>query len=172
MRLIAPHIGLEKSYNDYIAELGDEERYPYPMDLPHCDFEGLVTLLTDFADGKRLFSDMVANSTFWLVEHNEIIAVSHLRHELNDALRHMGGHIGLGVRPSYRGKGVSKKLLELTMEEAKKRDIHTLHIHCYKNNLASVNMIKSCGGLFDTELLSDEKDAESAIVQKYILKEF
>jgi predicted acetyltransferase len=115
---------------------------------------------------------MVTNSTFWLVDDDEIIAVSHLRHVLNDSLRHMGGHIGLGVRPSYRGKGVSKKLLKLTMQEAKKRDIDKLHIHCYKNNLASVNMIKACGGLLDTELHSDEGNTESPIVQKYILKEF
>lgn len=172
MRLISPHVDFEKSYNDYIAELGDEERYPYPMDLPYKDFISLVELLTDFSNGKRLFSKMVTNSTFWLVDDNEIIAVSHLRHVLNDSLRHMGGHIGLGVRPSYRSKGLSKDLLRLTMEEAKKRAIYTLHIHCYKNNLASVNMVRACGGVLDTEVLSDEKDAESAIVQKYILKEF
>lgn len=172
MELIAPHVGLAHSYNDYIAELGDEERYPYPMDLPHHDFPRLVNLLTDFAKGKRLFPNMVANSTFWLVDNNEIVAVSHLRHVLNDSLRHMGGHIGLGVRPSCRGRGISKKLLNLTIGEAKKRHIHTIHIHCYKDNLASVNMIVACGGLLDTELPSDPEKVDSPIVQKYILKDF
>lgn len=172
MELISPRAGFEKSYNDYISELGDEDRYPYPMDLPHSDFASLVALLTDFADGKRLFCGMVPNSTFWLIDNNEIVAVSHLRHELNDSLRLMGGHIGLGVRPSYRGKGLSKMLLNMTLAEAKKRDIHTIHIHCYKDNLASVNMIVACGGLLDAELRSDCEKTDSPTVQKYVLKEF
>jgi len=171
MESIAPHIAFEQSYKDYIAELGDEERYPYPMDLPHTDFACLIDLLNNFSIGEKLLDDMVANTTFWLVDNREIVAVSHLRHELNAALLHMGGHIGIGVRPSYRGKGLSKYLLNLTIEEAHKRNIHNVHIHCYKDNRASVNMILACGGVFESELLSEAKKANSPVVQKYLVKE-
>ncbi len=168
MELISPHIKYEESYKHYISELGDEERYPYPMDLPFHDFADLVALLTAFSKGKRMLPNMVPNSTYWLVNNNEIVAVSHLRHELNESLQNLGGHIGLGVRPKFRGQGLSTMLLNLTIGEALKKRINQLHIHCYKENAASARMIIGCGGYLDSELLRDSANMESSVVQRYL----
>lgn len=167
MELVKPNTQYEASYDAYIRELGDEERYPYPMDLAFENFADLVELLNGFSRGEGLFPNMVPNTTFWLVEKAEIIGVSHLRHRLNTSLRHMGGHIGLGIRPKYRGQGLSKKLLMLTINEAFKKDIVQLHIHCHKGNKASSRMIVSCGGYLESELLSDPKNEQSEVVQRY-----
>lgn len=151
-------LSLQSTYAAYINELGNEERYPYPMDLAHEDFNALVSLLNDYSEGRNLPSWLVPNTTFWLVYKHEIVACSHLRHSLNQQLEEAGGHIGFGVRPSYRGKGISKILLNETLKQAKLKDIHKVHIHCYASNLASVGLIKSVGAsLIQKQQLSQEK---------------
>lgn len=39
MQLILPNREYEQSYREYILELGEEERYPFPLDFDHSDFE-------------------------------------------------------------------------------------------------------------------------------------
>ncbi|MDT0594843.1 GNAT family N-acetyltransferase [Glaciecola petra] len=151
-------INLKSTYDAYINELENEERYPYPMDLDHEDFVSFVALLNDYSKGQNLPDFLVPNTTFWLIQDNEIVACSHLRHTLNKQLTEAGGHIGFGVRPSYRGKGLGKVLLEQTLQQAKLNDINAVHIHCYASNLASVGLIKSVGAnLIASRALSQEK---------------
>ena len=149
--LIQPTIKYKNSYANYIKELGSEERYPYPMDFDYSDFQAFVKKLDDFSKGINLPAHLVPNTTYWLIKNNEIVGCSHLRHELNQALHHAGGHIGLGVRPSYRGKGLGKRLLLLTIEKARNMGISDVHIHCYKSNLVSKNLLKTVGALLHSE---------------------
>ncbi len=148
--LVKPSVEFENSYIHYIDELGREERYPYPMDLDYSDFSAFIKLLDDYSNGLNLSKHLVQNTTYWLVEGNEIIGCSHLRHTLNDALKHAGGHFGLGVRPSYRGQGVGKRLLSLTIEKAIAIGISDIHIHCYQSNIASIRLIESVGARLDS----------------------
>lgn len=150
MKLIKPNIQYKASYQSYIKELGEEERYPFPMDFDHSDFEAMLDKINDFEQGRNLPEGYVASSTYWHIQDGELIGVSNLRHELNESLKTAGGHIGLGIRPSYRGKGLSIQLLNLTLEKAKKKGINPVHIHCYKDNTASARMIMACGGLLDS----------------------
>ncbi|MFC4701605.1 GNAT family N-acetyltransferase [Glaciecola siphonariae] len=156
--LIQPSVKLESSYRDYIKELGSEERYPYPMDLDFSDFPAFVQLLTDYSYGKNLPSSLVPNTTFWLVENEEIIGCSHLRHMLNKSLWHAGGHIGLGVRPSFRGKGIGKRLLALTIKKAQAMGISDIHIHCYQSNEASKTLIASSGAVLHSSVGENDSD--------------
>src|SRR5699024_6384803 len=107
----------------YILELGDEERYPFPLDFDHSNFEELLSKLDKFRKGKDLPDGYVPASTFWLVDRDEILGVSNLRHFLNDRIRHAGGHIGLGIH-----------LLGLTLQQAYALGITEVHIHCHKVN--------------------------------------
>lgn len=151
-------LSLQSTYAAYINELGNEERYPYPMDLAHEDFDALVSLLNNYSKGRDLPSWLVPNTTYWLMQNHEIVACSHLRHSLNQQLEEAGGHIGFGVRPSYRGKGISKILLNETLIQAKLKGIQKVQIHCYASNLASVGLIESVGAsLIQTQELSQEK---------------
>lgn len=150
--LNGPTHEFEASYRDYIRELGEEERYPFPLDFDYSDFGTLLGRLADFAAGRNFPAGCVASSTFWLVESGEIIGVANLRHALNDEIRRRGGHIGLGVRPSRRGHGYGSELMSLTIQEAWKRGIEEVHIHCYKSNRASARMIESNGGVLHSEI--------------------
>lgn len=162
--LVKPSRDYESSYRDYIAELGTEERYPFPLDYPHEDFPALLQRLDALANGINLPDGYVPSTTFWLIRDNELVGVSNLRHFLNPQLEHTGGHIGLGVRPSYRGSGIGKSLMALTIAQARQRGIGEVHIHCYKNNPASARLILANGGQ-----LRSEVGHEPSVVQRYVV---
>ena len=164
--LILPDRKYEKSYRDYIAELGDEERYPFQMDLEHDDFGALLDRLRDFADGVDIPAGYVPSSTYWLVQGEELVGVSSLRHWLSDELRERGGHIGLGIRPSRRGRGLGSRLLGLTIREARSRDIGDVLIHCYEGNEASARMIERNGGVLQSGI---SVDGPGEVVQRYVV---
>jgi predicted acetyltransferase len=166
LQIIKPSIKYKESYLSYMVELGNEEKYPYPMDLDCSDFPALVQKLNNYSKGVELPDWLVPNTTYWLIKSNEIIGVSHLRHYLNSALLESGGHIGLGVRPSYRGKGIGNKLLNLTIAKAKELDIDDIHIHCHKVNKVSSQMIQSSGGILIDEIKEDGTDK---IIERYII---
>lgn len=96
VQLVLPSKEYEQSYREYVLELGDEERYPFPLDFEHSDFDLLLEKLEQLSTGKDLPEGYVPATTFWLVDRVEILDVSNLRHYLNDRIRHAGGHIGLG----------------------------------------------------------------------------
>ena len=162
--LVAPSRRYERSYKAYIEELGDEERYPFPMDFDHSDFAKLLARLDEFRLGVNVPEGYVPSTTYWLVKGEELLGVSSLRHHLNERIRHTGGHIGLGIRPSQRGTGLGKLLLKLTLEEAGKRGITEVHVHCYKHNEPSARMIVANGGRLESELQDRGK-----VVQRYLI---
>jgi predicted acetyltransferase len=165
--LISPNPEYEASYRDYIQELGDEERYPFALDFDHSDFAALLDRLANFEAGRNLPAGYVSSSTYWLVESGEIIGVSNLRHTLNEEIRHCGGHIGLGIRPAQRGRGLGAELMALTIQQAWKRGIEEVHIHCYKSNGASASIIESNGGVLHSEI---KEGHPVRIVQRFVVK--
>lgn len=167
IKLVAPDSCYQQSYHRYIQELGDEERYPFPLDFDYQDFPAYLARLKEIEQGINLPTGYVPSSTYWLVENDELIGVSNLRHHLNDTIRHTGGHIGLSIRPSHRRKGLSKTLLQLTIGKAKAMGIETVHIHCYRHNTASARMIQACGGVLESEVILDQ-GSEPEIIQRYL----
>ncbi|WP_395771344.1 GNAT family N-acetyltransferase [Arenimonas sp.] len=164
--LVRPSTKYQSSYRAYIAELGDEERYPFPLDFDHKDFPALLRRLNDIEAGRNLPEGYVPSSTYWLIEHGELVGVSNLRHILNERIFNAGGHIGMGIRPQARGRGLGNFLLSLTIAEARKRGIAELHIHCYKHNEVSARMIMANGGV----LISERSDGNSAdLIQRYVI---
>ncbi|MEZ5457777.1 MAG: GNAT family N-acetyltransferase [Steroidobacteraceae bacterium] len=165
-QLVPPSAAYVRSYAAYIRELGDEERYPFPLDYDHDDFRALLRRLDNLARGIDVPEGFVPSSTFWLVDGDELVGVSNLRHELNDRIREIGGHIGLGIRPTYRGRGLGNRLLGLTIAEARRRGITPIHIHCHKHNAASARMIASNGGVLESEVA---EPGSTEIVQRWLI---
>lgn len=167
LSLVTPGMAWQASYHRYIEELGEEERYPFPMDFDHRDFAAMLQRIANFAAGVNLPDGYVPSTTLWLVSGDELLAVANIRHTLNDNLRYAGGHIGLGVRPSARGQSLGSYLLQQSINVARQQGISDVHIHCYKDNLASRGMIEHCGG----ELASEVEMDNSAVVLRYVVED-
>ena len=167
LSLVTPGMAWQASYHRYIDELGEEERYPFPMDFDHRDFAAMLQKIADFAAGVNLPDGFVASTTLWLGSEDELLAVANIRHTLNDNLRYAGGHIGLGVRPSARGQSLGSYLLRQSINVARQQGIGDVHIHCYKDNLASRRMIEHCGGVLASEVAMDD----DTMVWRYVVKE-
>lgn len=164
MKLVSPSLEFETSYRSYIKELEGEERYPFTLDIEYSDFATLLTLLSDYDRGANLPENAVPNSTLWLVSDGEIVGVTNIRHFLNEKIRHCGGHIGLSVRPSARGKGVGNELMRLSIDFLKAKGIRQIHVHCYKNNRASSKAILSNGGVLSSEFVLGEETVSRYII--------
>ncbi len=166
LKIIKPNIRYEKSYKGYVTELGDEERYPFPLDFDHSDFTAWLKRVAEFEQGIDLPEGYVSSSTYFMVADGDILGISNLRHQMNDALLQAGGHIGLSTRPSLRGQGLGIMLLQMTLKQAVLRGMDKVHIHCYANNPASAKMIEACGGVLDSEFKPDD----GPVVLRYLIK--
>ena len=164
MKLILPCVDYETSYRAYISELGDEERYPFPLDFDHHDFGAMLARIEAFRQGQNLPKGYAASTTYWLIDNDELIGVSNLRHYLTPQIEQAGGHIGLGIRPSRRGQGLGNLLLKLTLEQAQQRGIHEVHIHCEKTNPASAAMIIANGGKLHSEITDS---VHPSVIQRF-----
>ena len=167
LRLEEPTARLADSYSDLVGEFSEcgESLVPFPLSFPHHDFSIFLERLSACARGEGLPPGFVAHSTYWLVlGGREVVGVSNLRHQLTDALRHVGGHIGYGVRPSARGRGFATRLLRETLIRAAGRGLSRVLLTCDKTNLPSVRTILRNGGKLVSEggLAPDEGDLRRA----------
>ena len=99
----------------------------------------------------------VPDSTFFCLdeERNIIVGAVNIRHYLNESLLLNGGHIGDGVRPSERRKGIATKMIALALEECKKLGIAKVLMVCDKDNVGSAKSIQKNGGVLENEVEVD-----------------
>ena len=111
---------------------------------------------------KEETDDRVPDSVFFLLdeERNRLLGAVNIRHYLNEALRHSGGHIGAGIRPSERRKGYATALIRLALGECKKLGIERVLITCDKDNLGSAKAIQKNGGVLDSEFVNEKGNIE------------
>jgi predicted acetyltransferase len=78
----------------------------------HSHPKTYIRLCIDNEQGKQIPSHLVKNTQFVCVdENNHIIGMCNVRHELNELLFNLAGHIGYSVHPSYRRQGVATFML-------------------------------------------------------------
>lgn len=128
-----------------------EPLVPFTLSFPNENFEAFLAQLSGCERGLGIPEGFVPHSTYWLVHGTEVLGVSSLRHRLNDRLRIEGGHIGYGIRPSARGKGMGTLILRLTLAEAARRGIDRVLLTCARANAASSAVIAANGGKLESE---------------------
>ncbi len=89
---------------------------------------------------------MVPATYWWIVEGDCYRGAITLRHSLNDFLLQEGGHIGYGIRPSARGRGLASWALGEVLGEARNRGLPRVLLTCDDDNVASARTIERYGG--------------------------
>lgn len=75
-----------------------------------------------------------------------------IRHELNEHLRTVGGHIGYAIRPGERGKGYATAALREALRLCRGLGIEHALVTCDSTNEASRRTIERCGGVLEDEV--------------------
>ena len=120
-------------------------------------FAAWVSRLLGEADAPEPASEgRVPASYWWITEENTYLGAITLRHKLNDFLLRAGGHIGYGIRPSARGRGLATWALRQVLARAPALGLDKVLVTCRDGNLASARVIEKAGGVLenvrDTEL--------------------
>lgn len=85
----------------------------------------------------------------WITEGDRVHGGIALRHERNAQVAQFG-HIGYGIRPSSRRRGLATWALRRMLgEEAQVLGLHRVLIVCAAGNLASVKTIEHCEGVLE-----------------------
>ncbi len=154
---------LVKAINKYRNQIVDmldewnnsgEEIIPYAIcRLDYSDFDFYCNNL----EVKDRSEGLVPDSTFFCLdeERNIVVGAVNIGHYLNEALLLNGGHIGDGVRPSERRKGIATKMISLTLDECRKLGINKVLMVCDKGNIGSAKSIENNGGILENEVVVD-----------------
>lgn len=82
----------------------------------------------------------------WIIEDGQVLGGIVLRHRFNDDL----GHIGYGVRPSARRRGLASWALDQMLGEAKAAlGVDRVLVPCLADNIASAHTIEGTGGVLE-----------------------
>jgi len=165
LQLIEPAPGYEPAYRRFLADYqsSGEKMVPFTLRFDSTDFSKYLEQLRGFSQGIDVPEHFGPHSTFWLLTGDgEISGAINIRHRLTEAMRKIGGHIGYGVAPKYRGHGHATVMLRLGLEKARALGIDNALITCYKNNIGSAKVALNNGAAFDSEAL-----IEGEWVQRY-----
>ena len=84
-------------------------------------------------------------------DENRLVGLLSIRYELPEELTSQMGDIGYGVRPSERNKGYATAMLRHALNVCREKWMKRVVLGCYKDNVASVKVIRKCGGLLAEE---------------------
>jgi predicted acetyltransferase len=99
---------------------------------------------------------------WWIVEGDTYLGAINLRHRLNEFLIRAGGHIGYGVRPSARRRGVASWALGEVLPRARALGLDRVLVTCADDNPASARTIERQGGV-----LEDMQVTEFGLTRRY-----
>ncbi len=149
-----------QEYKKQICDMLDEwyatgeKIIPYVIrKTDHHDFENYLANI----EVKIAGNGLVPDSTFFCLDtdRNIMVGAVNIRHYLNEALLLNGGHIGDGVVPSERRKGIATAMIALALVECKKLGIDRVLMVCNKDNVGSAKSIVNNGGILENEIVVD-----------------
>jgi predicted acetyltransferase len=86
-------------------------------------------------------------ASFLVAEVEEtIVGRVSIRHELNDHLGRVGGHVGFGVLPCHRRRGYAAQILRRSLDVLAADGVEIALVTCDEDNVGSATVIERCGG--------------------------
>ena len=98
----------------------------------------------------RLAEDSTQCTYRWIIEGDYVLGGIALRHEFNNVVQ-WAGHIGFGIRPSARRRGLASWALGRMVKEARVLGMDRLLLVCEAGNNASAKTIERHGGILEDE---------------------
>jgi predicted acetyltransferase len=129
---------------------------------PGGDFRAFVARMRQLRDGIDLPANRVAATYLVAVEGDRIVGRASIRHELNAELLERGGHIGFGVVPSARRRGVATEILRRSLELAHSLGVARVLVTCDEDNVGSRTTIEHAGAQ-----LEDIRDHPEGRARRY-----
>jgi predicted acetyltransferase len=129
------------------------EGFPFGLGLePGMPWAEYLRQREDHRAGRNV-PDGLVPSTFLVADvGGQIVGRTSIRHELNDFLLREGGHIGYGVLPAHRRCGYAREILRQSLVIARSLGIDRVRMTCDDDNVGSIKVIESCGGVLDSVL--------------------
>lgn len=161
-KLEKPSMEHKESYLKALREFQEEGRYAFldihDVDVNFEDFinklnEGKKNLHKPYAD----WVETVPETVLWLVKDHEFIGTLNIRHRLNWHLEKWGGHLNFIVRPSMRGKGFGKKLLQKAIPFISYLGIDKALITIDPKDKAGNEIVLFCGAVLEDTLAATDK---------------
>lgn len=150
-------VKLEEKYKKQLFDMMDEWYATGEKIVPYAitknDYHNFEEYLEKL-EVKENDQGLVPNSTYFCLdtERNIFVGAVNIRHYLKESLLLNGGHIGDGVRPSERRKGIATKMIGLALEECRKLGIERVLMVCNKENIGSAKSIQNNGGILENEI--------------------
>ncbi len=164
-KLEKPALEHKESCIEALKEFHEEERYAFvkQSDIEN-DFEGFLDKINN---GKKELHraypgwvEYVPETVLWLVKEHEFIGSLNIRHRLNWHLEKWGGHVHFVIRPSMRGKGFGKKLLQKAIPYIAYNGIDEALLTVDPENKAANRIIQFCGAELEDTLPATDRFPE------------
>lgn len=153
-------VKLSSRYRELLHEMMEEWCVSGETIVPYAivksDYRAFDTYLENL-EIREPTNGLVPDSTFFCldVDRNRFVGAVNIRHCLNEYLLLHGGHIGDGVRPSERRKGIATRMIALALDECRKLGLEKVLMVCDKENIASARSIRNNGGILENEIVTD-----------------
>lgn len=170
IELTRPTTDLFDSWAAAVAEFGDAHvdgsGLPAPVTPDRLTLDALIEKSTLLADTTaEPPADVVHNDLYWIVDDGEVVGFLSFRHDLNDYLREVGGHIGYSVRESRRRQGFASAALRLGLERAREIGLERVLITCDDDNVGSYRTIEGAGGVLQD--VREQSARGHALLRRY-----
>lgn len=147
--LIKPNKEYEQAYLEGLDSLIKHDMYP--------DISEEIAKLTAYGSGldKQGSKTDITRSNFWLVDGDKWLGMITIRHTPTtnkDFPQELVNHISYDVKPEEQGKGYGKEILRLGLIEAKKLGMKEVFVACNADNLRSMRVIESNGGILTHDI--------------------
>jgi len=131
----------ELAADDFTFLLGNwEPGEPWP---------GFLARLDRWSRGEDVPPGMVPSTFLAAQAQGTLVGRVSIRHELNDYLAEVGGHIGYGVRPAFRRRGYATQILRGSLALCRDLGLDSVLVTCDDDNVGSARTIEQCGGVFE-----------------------
>lgn len=165
LRLITP---CEEYLNSYTESYNEDVRFRSGEDEFFCSPETVIGIAYQYQNGIDIPPERVPSTMLWLVNDEEFIGCTDIRHRLTDKLLLSDGHIGYEVRYSKWNKGYGTKLLALSLQYAKENfHFEKVLVTCDEDNLASARVIEKNNGILENIIETVDNNGKKHMTKRY-----